>query len=157
MWCLQVLIDKVLCSARGVVLKHTVARLAPADAPQLFTALVERLRRVPARAASLMPWLRAALTQHASVLAAAPSSRAAMSVLTQLAEQRTALLGPMLALRGRLDVLVATAQPPDALAMHGDAAEPFKPLVRAPVVMHVRGSDGSTLSTVPMPPHACMW
>lgn len=124
------LIDKVLSSGRGAVLKHTVARLAAADAPQFFAAMVERLRRTPARAASLLPWLRAALTQHSSVLAAAPSSRGAMSLLTQLAEQRTALLGPMLALRGRLDVLVASAQLADSAGLAGASTEPFKPLVR---------------------------
>lgn len=125
----NVLIDKVLSSARGAVLKRTVARLPASEAPQFATALVDRMRRTPARAASLLPWLRSTLTQHASVLTAAPTSRAAMALLAQITEQRTVLLGPMLALRGRLEVLVAAAQPADS---EGDAAasmEPLKPLV----------------------------
>ena len=129
------------------MLKRTVARLAAADAPQLFTALVERLRGTPARAASLLPWLRAALTQHASVLAAAPPSRGAMSLLSQLAEQRTALLGLMLALRGRLDVLVAAAQPLEVAAAPGEIVQPFQPVVRPPLKCCMWGQGlGTTLS-----------
>ena len=60
-----------------------------------------------------------------------------MALLAQITEQRTALLGPMLALRGRLEVLVAAAQPADN---EGDAAasmEPLKPLV-CPLHCHLR-------------------
>jgi hypothetical protein len=121
--------EKVLSSGSGRVLKRTVALLPAAEARRFFESLVNRLRRTPARAASLLPWLFAMLTQHASVLAAAPSSRSAMTMLAQLSNQRTALLGPMIALQGRLDVLVAASQSTTTAGEEGGAAEPFTPLV----------------------------
>jgi U3 small nucleolar RNA-associated protein 5 len=123
----QALLDKVLSSGSGGVLKRTMARLPAADAAPMLTALVARLSRGPSRAAALLPWLRAVLTVHASALATAAGGRDAMAVLSQLAATRAALLHPMLALRGRLDVLLAAA---DAAQPAGVAAAHLAPLVR---------------------------
>lgn len=76
----------------------------------LFKALVDRLQSKPARAAMLLPWIRGVLLAHSSYLAAAPGIDAYMAQLQRLAEARTAMLPPLLALRGRLDFVLAQAQ-----------------------------------------------
>eukprot|EP00892_Ulva_mutabilis_P004366 jgi/Ulvmu1/2300/UM013_0147.1 len=118
------LLEKVLSSGRGVSITRTVQRLPAASAVAFFQQLVTRLQRTPARAAALLPWLRAALLHHAAALSASPPAQAAVAQLGGIVRQRAEALQPMLALRGRLEVLLATATVRDDAA---DAA--FEPKV----------------------------
>ena len=56
---MQVLLERVLTTGNTSVIRNTVARLAPTDAALFLKAAVTRLQSKPARAAALVPWLRA--------------------------------------------------------------------------------------------------
>lgn len=123
----QALLEKVFSTGQPTVISNTVARLAPRDAAQLFGEAVGRLHSRPARAAMLLPWLRALLLSHSSYLAVSRAAKSHVSTLQQLVAARVALLEPMLALRGRIDFVLAHAASQRAEAT-GVADKP--PLVR---------------------------
>ena len=104
---MQVLLERVLTTGNTSVIRNTVARLAPTDAALFLKAAVTRLQSKPARAAALVPWLRATILCHTSYLSAAPGVQAHLTAMYQLIEARLAVFQPMLALRGRLDVVLS--------------------------------------------------
>jgi U3 small nucleolar RNA-associated protein 5 len=89
------------------VIRNTIARLAPTDAALFLKAAVERLQTRPARAGALLPWLRATLLSHTAYLSTAPGVQAHLTAVYQLIEARLAVFQPMLALRGRLDLVLS--------------------------------------------------
>lgn len=133
---MQELLERALRSARGNTITRTVQRLSASTAVALFHLLVARLQRTPGRAASLLPWLRAVLLHHAAALSASPPAQEAVRRLNALVRRRAEALQPMLALRGRLEVLLATASLRD-----GDGADEFEPQVR-----HLPDSPGPAKS-----------
>ena len=105
----QALLDKVLSTGQLSVISNTVARLGSREAVEVFGEAVDRLHSRPARAAMLLPWLRAVLLSHSSYLAVSGVAKGHVSTLQQLVSARVALLEPMLALRGRIDFVLAHA------------------------------------------------
>lgn len=162
---MQELLEKVLSSGRGVTITRTVQRLPAASAVAFFQQLVGRLQRTPARAAALLPWLRAALLHHAAALSASPQAQAALGRLGGIVRQRAEALQPMLALRGRLEVLLATASIREDGAC--DALEPHvrsggTPAFHLPSAITATCSNplsGRCLDVSPEPPAAdvCYW
>lgn len=128
------LLEKVLSAGNQAVIGKTMQRLPATDAAALLHAVAERLLSRPARAAMLLPWLRAALLHHSTYLAAAPSAQADLAAVRRAAEARAAALPEVLALRGRLDLVLALSQhaPPATL---GDVDAPLvrtRPCARRP-------------------------
>jgi hypothetical protein len=91
------------------VIGKTVQQLSRRNAALMFASVVDRLQSRPARAAMLLPWLRALLLHHSSSLAASSGTKWHLNVLRDLLKARVALLQPMLDLSGRLDFMLAHA------------------------------------------------
>lgn len=101
------MLERVLSVGDDRVLARTVQRLRPEDAVQFLGVAVGKLNLRPQRGTQLSRWIRAVLLGHAAHLMSAPSARPILSSLYQTIEARLALHRPMLALAGRLDLLLA--------------------------------------------------
>lgn len=126
---MQVLLDKVLSCGSPVIIDKTMRHLPARDAGLMLQASVHRLLRQPARAAMLLPWLRATLRFHSTYLAAAPAAKEQLATVQRLVEARAAMLHPLLAMRGRLDLVLAHAQ----RSAPGDEETDSVPVVRFPL------------------------
>ncbi|GJP51122.1 hypothetical protein CLOM_g10289 [Closterium sp. NIES-68] len=84
----------------------TVRHLAPHLALKLVEVVAGRVQEHPAEARAMVPWMQAALTCHAGMLASAPAAHRALAALYQTVEARVAALRPMLELAGRLQLVV---------------------------------------------------
>jgi U3 small nucleolar RNA-associated protein 5 len=84
-----------------------VALLRPEQALAFLAAAVLRLQTSPARGARLAHWIRETLAAHAGYLTAAPGAGPLLSALYGVLDARLALYRPLLALSGRLDLLLA--------------------------------------------------
>lgn len=122
------LLEKVLSTGNPTVIRNTVARLAPADAATFLKASVDCLQTKPARAGMLLPWLRATILAHTAYLSTAPGVQAHLTAVYQLIESRLSVFQPMLALRGRLDLVLSQRSVDGASA----APQLQGPLVRCP-------------------------
>ena len=111
------------------VINNTVRRLAPADG-----GVPARGRRaaavVPgARGEQLAAWVRAVLLHHAAFLAGGGGGSGTLGHLYQLIEARLASYQPLLALSGRLDLVLAHAKKAGAEVGTGGGGGVNGPLV----------------------------
>lgn len=130
------LLERVLSVGDDRVLARTVQRLRPEDAVQFLGVAVGKLNLRPQRGTQLSRWIRAVLLGHASHLMSAPSARPILSSLYQTIEARLALHRPMLALAGRLDLLLAQQLSVDEGGVADEDAEERKGR-RGPLVEYV--------------------
>ncbi|GAQ91423.1 U3 small nucleolar RNA-associated protein 5 [Klebsormidium nitens] len=101
------LLEKCLAVGDEKVIGNTVRRLRASDAAALLASLTAKLQARPSRGMTLLPWIRAALLQHAGTLMAAPGAQPSLLALHQLIDARLAVFPPLLALSGRLDLMMA--------------------------------------------------
>lgn len=101
------LLERVLSVSDRKVAANTVARLRPEQALAFLAAAVSRLQTSPARGARLAHWIRETLAAHAGHLTAAPGAGQLLAALYGILDARLALYRPLLALSGRLDLLLA--------------------------------------------------
>jgi U3 small nucleolar RNA-associated protein 5 len=101
------LLERVLSVSDRKVAANTVARLRPEQALAFLAAAVARLQASPARGARLAHWIRETLAAHAGYLTAAPGAAPLLAALYGVLDARLALYRPLLALSGRLDLLLA--------------------------------------------------
>ncbi|KAF2847209.1 U3 small nucleolar RNA-associated protein-like protein 5 [Plenodomus tracheiphilus IPT5] len=85
----------------------TVERLPSPLVGKLVQKLAERLHKKPGRAGMLMVWVQWALAAHGGYLASQPQLVAQFATLNRVLKQRSSGLQPLLALKGRLDMLQA--------------------------------------------------
>lgn len=104
---MQALLEKVLSAGKSDVITATVDGLGTREAGALFQALVDRLQSRPASGAQLLPWLRAVLLAHSTILAATPAGKRSLTQLQRAVDARVASLQPLLAIQGRLDFVLA--------------------------------------------------
>jgi U3 small nucleolar RNA-associated protein 5 len=107
----RALLERCLAATDESLISRTAVRLSPADAAALLRACVARLAGAPAaRGERAAGWARAAILAHAASLAAAEGGPGgALGRLYQLIEARLASYHPLLALNGRLDLVLANA------------------------------------------------
>lgn len=101
------LLEVCLSQSDAGVVAATVARLGAAHVLPLLAALVQRLQGRPARAAQLVTWLRALLVAHTAYLLSVPDLARSLSPLFQALDARLAVFRKLLALSGRLDLLLS--------------------------------------------------
>ncbi|CAI7855552.1 unnamed protein product [Closterium sp. NIES-54] len=90
---------------RRALILPTVRHLPPHLALKLVEVVAARVQEHPGEALSMVPWMQAALTCHAGMLASAPAAHKALAALYQTVEARVAALRPMLELAGRLQLV----------------------------------------------------
>ena len=89
------------------IVRATIERLESALATTLLQKLAERLHSRPGRAGSLMVWIQWTLVAHGGYLAAQPDVVKKLSSLSRVVQERANSLQPLLALKGKLDMLDA--------------------------------------------------
>lgn len=89
------------------MISTTVSRLSTSQVLPLLSALVQRLQGRPMRAAQLVTWLRAVLIAHTAYLLTVPDLARSLSPLFQALDARLAVFRKLLALSGRLDLLLS--------------------------------------------------
>jgi U3 small nucleolar RNA-associated protein 5 len=135
----RALLERCLAATDESLIARTAARLSPADAAALLRACVARLTGAPAaRGERAAGWARAAVLAHAASLAAAEGGPGgALGRLYQLIEARLASYHPLLALNGRLDLVLANAARAAGAGGDADADAPC-----GPAAVYEVGSDG---------------
>jgi U3 small nucleolar RNA-associated protein 5 len=101
------LLETCLSSSDELTISTTVQRLDSSLAAALLQKLAERLHRRPGRAGSLMVWVQWTLVAHGGYLATRPEIVKDLASLHKVISERTKSLKPLLALKGRLDMLDA--------------------------------------------------
>ena len=91
-------------------IRATIERIHPAQATALLQRLAERLHRRPGRAGSLMVWVQWTVVAHGGYIASKPAAMKELRTLYQVVKQRACGLQPLLALKGKLDMLEAQMQ-----------------------------------------------
>lgn len=87
--------------------RATIERLDSALATALLQKLAERLHNRPGRAGSLMTWIQWTLVAHGGYIASQPEVMKQLASLYRVVQERANSLQPLLALKGKLDMLEA--------------------------------------------------
>ena len=116
----KVLLERCLAVRNHDVINKTVKRLAPADAASFLRIAVQRLQSKPNRGEQLATWIRAVLLFHTAYLAGVGATQNTLGYLYQLIEARLASYQPLLALSGRLDLVLSSSRVAAAAAGNGD-------------------------------------
>lgn len=105
-------------------IRATVERLPSAHATALLQRLSERMHKRPGRAGSLMVWVQWTVVAHGGYLASQPAAMRELQTLHQVVKQRANGLAPLLALKGKLDLLEAQLQLRRNIAARARARDP---------------------------------
>lgn len=89
------------------MVRATIERLDSALAAALLQKLAERLHSRPGRAGSLMVWIQWTLVAHGGYIANQPEVMKQLASLYRVVQERANGLQPLLALKGKLDMLEA--------------------------------------------------
>lgn len=135
----RTLLERCLSVRKEDIINKTVRRLAPADAAAFLHAVVQRLQSAPARGDQLAAWIRAVLLHHTAYLSGVAGAQGTLGYLYQLIEARLASYQPLLALSGRLDLVLANAKRSVGGADDGEEGG----LDAGPLVTVEVGSDGA--------------
>jgi hypothetical protein len=101
------LLERVLSVSQASVVSNTCNLLSPQLALSFLAACVARLQAKPVRGAHLARWIRALLVAHAAHFANSPLAGTLLASLYGILDTRLALYRPLLALSGRLDLVLA--------------------------------------------------
>lgn len=91
-------------------IRATIERLPSPQAGTLLQKLAERMYKRPGRAGSLMVWIQWTIVAHGGYLATQPHVMNELKELYRVVKQRASALQPLLALKGKLDMLEAQLQ-----------------------------------------------
>lgn len=108
----MVLLQKCLAVDDERVVKTTVRQLGPEEVAALLRLLTARLQTVQPGNKSALGWLQHTLLLHAGYIASAPGLQAVLAGMYETIDARLATLPSMLALSGRLNLLLAQVPPP---------------------------------------------
>jgi len=137
----KVLLERCLAVRNDTVITKTVKRLAPTDAAVFLRVAVQRLQSAPARGEQLATWIRAVLLHHTAYLSGVSGAQGTLGYLYQLIEARLASYQPLLALSGRLDLVLANARRAAGTQDDDDDDDAY-PGATGPLVTVEVGSDG---------------
>ena len=93
-------------SAAGTI-TATVRQLPTSRVVSLLRILTEKLRSRPARAQTLLPWLRAILVTHTAFLLSVPGLSTMLKPLYQTFQERLSVYDKLMTLNGRLDLVLS--------------------------------------------------
>ncbi|KAI9695191.1 MAG: Small subunit (SSU) processome component [Bogoriella megaspora] len=88
-------------------IRATIERLPSNLVTNLLQRIAERLYKRPGRAGNLMIWVQWSIVAHGGYLASQPDLMKKLSPLNRVLRERAASLQPLLALKGKLDMLNA--------------------------------------------------
>ncbi|KAI9665755.1 MAG: Small subunit (SSU) processome component [Bathelium mastoideum] len=91
----------------GDSIRTTIDRLPSNLVSQLLQRIAERLYKRPGRAGNLMIWVQWSIVAHGGYLASQPALVKQLASLNRVLRERAASLQPLLALKGKLDMLNA--------------------------------------------------
>ena len=101
------LIESCLAIRSPKVIDASVKRLPSSSVLPFLDAIVARLEAKPERAGALVPWIRAILVHHATLLMnSADASASPINRLHQTVDSRLSVFRKLLKLSGRLDLLL---------------------------------------------------
>ncbi|KAF3208623.1 Small subunit (SSU) processome component [Orbilia oligospora] len=122
----RALLETCLQVTKADMIESTIQRLDSLLAADLVMKLSEIIARKPGRAGSLMIWIQKTLVNHGGHLLTLPDLVRTMASLQRVLGKRAEALPKMLALRGRLSMLVAQmklrSMARDRLGASGDSA-----------------------------------
>ncbi|KAF3080316.1 Small subunit (SSU) processome component [Orbilia oligospora] len=122
----RALLETCLQVTKVDMIESTIQRLDSLLAADLVMKLSEIIARKPGRAGSLMIWIQKTLVNHGGHLLTLPDLVRTMASLQRVLGKRAEALPKMLALRGRLSMLVAQmklrSMARDRLGASGDSA-----------------------------------
>ncbi|KAK6360392.1 Small subunit (SSU) processome component [Orbilia blumenaviensis] len=122
----RALLETCLQVTKADMIESTIQRLDSLLAADLVMKLSEIIARKPGRAGSLMIWIQKTLVNHGGHLLTLPDLVRTMASLQRVLGKRAEALPKMLALRGRLSMLVAQmklrSMARDRLGAGGDSA-----------------------------------
>ncbi|CAM6102009.1 unnamed protein product [Calypogeia fissa] len=101
------LLEQCLAVSDEKVIGNTVRTLRPTEAAKFLSVCIVKLETRPRRGLALVPWVRTVLLQHAATLMSNPAMQPVLATLYQLIEARLSVFRPLLALSGRLDLIMA--------------------------------------------------
>ncbi|KAF2236520.1 NUC189-domain-containing protein [Viridothelium virens] len=91
----------------GDSIRTTIDRLQSSLVSKLLQRIAERLHKRPGRAGNLMIWVQWSIVAHGGYLASQPEIVKQLASLDRVLRERAASLQPLLALKGKLDMLSA--------------------------------------------------
>ena len=91
-------------------IRATIERLPSPQASALLQKLAERMHKRPGRAGTLMIWVQWTIVAHGGYLASQPGAMRSLQTLYRVVTERASALQPLLALKGKLDLLEAQMQ-----------------------------------------------
>ncbi|EWC47662.1 hypothetical protein DRE_03282 [Drechslerella stenobrocha 248] len=122
----RALLETCLQVTKSDMIESTIQRLDSLLAANLVVKLAEMIARKPGRAGSLMVWIQKTLVNHGGYLLTLPDLVRTMASLQRVLGKRAEALPKMLALRGRLNMLVAQmklrSMAKDRIGAGGDVA-----------------------------------
>ncbi|KAI9789326.1 MAG: Small subunit (SSU) processome component [Peltula sp. TS41687] len=118
------LLESCLHLSDILVIRSTIQRLDSSLATALLTKLAEKLHSRPNRAGRLMIWIQWTLVSHGGYLAGQPELMRKLGALHQVLRERASGLQPLLALKGKLDMLEAQMELRKSLKGISNGAEP---------------------------------
>ncbi|KAI8109317.1 hypothetical protein M9435_005728 [Picochlorum sp. BPE23] len=104
------LLEKCLSVRNAKTIGKTARNLQPGDATVLVKMLVQKLQAAPRRGTQLASWIRAILIHHAGYFAGTGACKEYLGNLHQIIESRLASYQSLVALSGRLDVVLSSAK-----------------------------------------------
>eukprot|EP00124_Ichthyophonus_hoferi_P001977 Ihof_evm9s120 gene=Ihof_evmTU9s120 len=101
------LLEEVLGNSTEQVIKNTVKRLPAPHVIPFLKCLIEKFQARPNRGLQLVPWMKYTILTHTSYLVTVPNLPETVGGLYQLVDGRLAVFSKLLALNGRLDLLLS--------------------------------------------------
>lgn len=101
------LLESCLHVSDTLAIRSTIQRLDSSLATSLLSKLAERMHLRPHRAGHMMIWIQWTLVSHGGYLAGQPELMRRLSALHKVLRERANSLQPLLALKGKLDMLEA--------------------------------------------------
>ena len=122
-------------------IRATIQRLDSSLATALLSKLADRMHRRPARAGTLMVWIQWTLVSHGGYLIGQPELMRKLAAFHKVLTERASGLQPLLALKGKLDMLEAQLQLRKGLKDSAGGREPGEEEDER--VIYVEGEDES--------------
>eukprot|EP00123_Amoebidium_parasiticum_P011451 comp20721_c0_seq1/m.27070 comp20721_c0_seq1/g.27070 ORF comp20721_c0_seq1/g.27070 comp20721_c0_seq1/m.27070 type:complete len:606 (-) comp20721_c0_seq1:170-1987(-) len=101
------LLEECLSNSTEAVIKNTVKRLPAPHVIPFLQRLIEKFQARPNRGLQLVPWMKATILSHTNYLVTVPDLPQTVGGLYQMVDSRLAVFNKLLALNGRLDLLLS--------------------------------------------------
>lgn len=134
-------LDTCLAQQDVQIIRATIERLDSSLAIKLLQRLAERLHSRPGRAGSLLVWVQWSIIAHGGYLSSRPDTVKQLRSLHKVVQERAKSLQPLLALKGKLDML--DAQIAFRKKVHQNQLDSIRPSVRPEDMIYVEGQPES--------------